>query len=276
MKWMSAVVTVALVALAVLVLVWAGQRHLVYFPDRDVVSPASAGLPDGRNVTIPAEDGTILGGWFVTSPQASVTFLIFNGNAGNRGYRAPLAAALRDRGFNVLLFDYHGYGDSTGTPSEAGLSVDARAARGHLLRTPGVDPSKIVYFGESLGAAVATSLAAISPPAALILRSPFTSLADVGRHHYPILPVRMLLRDRFDSIGTIRRVHVPVLVVAGERDGIIPIGQSRRLFEQVPDARKKLLVLPADHNDADLLYGREMLNAIVEFVGQIAGNDAPR
>ena len=264
---MRPLLAVPLFAFAALVVIWATQRRLMYFPDRDVPPPPSVGLKDVRSVTIPVDDGTTLGGWFVAAPGAVFTVLVFNGNAGNRAYRAPLAAALRDRGFNVLLFDYRGFGDSTGAPTEAGLVADARAVRTYVLGTIGIDPQRLVYFGESLGAAVATSLAAASAPAALILRSPFTSMTDVGRHHYPILPVRILLRDRYDSIGAIERVHAPVLVIAGDRDAIVPVDQSRRLFERIA-SRKRLLVVPgADHNDAELLYGAAMMNAIVEFIG---------
>jgi fermentation-respiration switch protein FrsA (DUF1100 family) len=123
-----------------------------------------------------------------------------------------------------------------------------------------------VYFGESLGTAVAVSLAVEHPPAALILRSPFTSMADVGQHHYPFLPVRLLLRDRFASIDRIQRIRAPLLVIAGDRDRIVPIDNSRRLYDAAA-APKTLLVVPdADHNDHALLAGDEMIGAIARFL----------
>jgi fermentation-respiration switch protein FrsA (DUF1100 family) len=162
--------------------------------------------------------------------------------------------------------DYRGYGGNPGRPSEEGLAEDARAARTYLVGRPDVDPSRLVYFGESLGAAVAVTLASEHPPAALVLRSPFTSLGDVGRVHYPWLPVGLLLRDRFASIDRIGRVQAPVLVIAGDRDAIVPVGQSRWLYEAAPDP-KALVVLPgADHNDLELLAGEEMIRAIVRFL----------
>jgi fermentation-respiration switch protein FrsA (DUF1100 family) len=103
--------------------------------------------------------------------------LVFNGNGGNRAHRAPLAAALSRSGLAVLLFDYRGYGGNPGAPTEPGLLADARAARAYLASRPGVDPGRLVYLGESLGAAVAVALAVEVPPLALVLRSPFTSLA---------------------------------------------------------------------------------------------------
>ena len=185
--------------------------------------------------------------------------LVFNGNAGNRAHRAPLAAALQRHGLQVLLVDYRGYGGNPGTPTENGLAADSRAAHAYVAGRPDVDASRIVYFGESLGTAVAIDLAVEHPPAALVLRSPFTSMADVGRYHYPFLPVRHLLRDWFAAIDQIRRIRVPLLVIAGGRDRIVPIENSRRLYDAA-GAPKTLLVLPnADHNDVELLAGEEMI-----------------
>src|SRR5262245_48770130 len=188
-----------LVVLVALAAVWAGQRRLIYFPFGHVPAPASVGLADAEPVTFTSADGIALDGWFVPSPRPSggFTVVVFNGNAGNRAFRAPLAAALRTQGVAVLLFDYRGYGGNAGHPTELGLAQDARAARAYVVSRPDVAADRIVYFGESLGAAVAVTLATEHVPAALVLRSPFASLAEVGRHHFPFLPVAWLLRDRF-------------------------------------------------------------------------------
>jgi fermentation-respiration switch protein FrsA (DUF1100 family) len=131
---------------------------------------------------------------------------------------------------------------------------------------PDVDASRLVYFGESLGTAVAVDLAVDHPPAALVLRSPFTSMGDVGQHHYPFLPVRLLLRDRFAAIDQIRRIRVPLLAIAGGNDRIVPIDHSQRFYDAA-NAPKTLLVLAnADHNDYELLAGEEMIQAIVRFL----------
>ena len=123
-----------------------------------------------KPVAFDTADGLRLNAWFVagSGPAPRRTILVFNGNAGHRGYRALLAAALRQHDLQVLLTDYRGYGGNPGAPSEEGLAADARAARGYLLSRPDVDRTRIVYFGESLGAAVAVRLAVEHPPAALI------------------------------------------------------------------------------------------------------------
>jgi fermentation-respiration switch protein FrsA (DUF1100 family) len=218
-------------------------------------------------VTFQTIDGLGLSGWFfAASGPSRVTVLVFNGNAGNRAHRGRLAASLHRHGLQVLLVDYRGYGGNPGTPSENGLAVDSRAAHAYLTGRADVDPSRLVYFGESLGTAVAIALAVEQPPAALVLRSPFTSMSDLGQYHYPFLPVRLLLRDRFSAIDRIRQIHVPLLVVAGGHDRIVPIENSRRLYDAAI-APKTLLVLPdADHNDDELLAGDEMIEAIVRFL----------
>ena len=177
-----------------------------------------------------------------------------------------MAVALNRMGLSVLLFDYRGYGGNPGRPSEEGLAADARAAQAWLAAQPDVDPQRIAYFGESLGAAVAVGLAVQRPPAALVLRSPFTSLADVGAVHYPWLPVRRLLLDRYPSIDRIASVRAPLLVIAGDRDDIVPLSLSRRLYDAAVEPKRFVLVPGAGHNDPELLDGSQMINEIKGFL----------
>ena len=265
---MSAALAFVAVVVAFLALIWMAQRRLIYFPVTNLPSLGDVGLVDGEPVTFDTADGLRLGAWFLAASGSAprLTILVFNGNGGNRAYRAPLAASLRQHGLQVLLTDYRGYGGNPGAPSERGLAEDARAALAYLLSRPDVDRSRIVYFGESLGSAVAVRLAVEHRPAALILRSPFTSLADLGRHHYPLLPVGLLLRDRFASIDSAHQIQSPVLVIAGERDAVVPIEYTRRFYAAVV-APKTLVELPrADHNDYELLAGDEMIQSILRFV----------
>ena len=259
------------ILLLLLAVIWAGQRRLIYFPDANVPPPSAVGLAAVQTVAFAAEDGVTLHGWFLpaTRSQAWFTVVVFNGNAGNRAHRAPLGDALRATGCSVLLFDYRGFGENAGTATEVGLAADARAARSYLLGRGDIDPARLVYFGESLGTAAATRLAADHPPAGLILRSPFVSMAALGRIHYPLLPVSWLLRDRFASIDDIRRVRSPLLVIAGSRDTIVPLEQSRLLYEAAPSPKRLVVVGGADHNDHELFVGDEMFGAIREFLSQL-------
>jgi len=258
----------AAVVAVFLLLVWLFQRKLIYIPMEQRVPPASDVLPTAEEVVFRTDDGLILHGWFVpaASSPSWATVLVFNGNAGHRAYRAPLAEALAHRGFSVMLTDYRGFGGNPGSPSEQHLINDSRAARAYLESRSDVDAASVVFFGESLGAAVALTLAVERPPAGLVLRSPFTSLVDVGRLHYPFLPVRTLLTDRYASTDRIRELRCPLLVVAGEADRIVPASQSRALFDAAPGADKRLIVLPGvRHNDYELLAGAQLIDSIVDF-----------
>jgi hypothetical protein len=257
---------VVVAAVAVLVLAWALQRRLIYLPAAGPVPAAGAVLPGSEEVAFDTEDGLRLRGWFVPSGDgdgAGATVLVFNGNAADRSARAPLAAALAQAGTSVLLFDYRGYGGNPGHPSEAGLAADARAARRYLLSRPDVRAESVVYFGESLGAAVALALAVEHPPAGLVLRSPFTSLADVGRLHYPYLPVRALLKDRYDSAGRVEAVRCPLVVLAGGADDIVPARQSRRLYELAAQPKRYVEIPNAGHNDWELLTGDRLVREVL-------------
>lgn len=261
----------AIVALVVLVsvvaLVWSQQRRLIYFPFGHVPRPDTVGLEAAEAVSFPTADGLTLSGWFVSRTETpDFTVMVFNGNAGNRAFRAPLADALARANLAVLLFDYRGFGGNPGSPTEEGLRNDARAARNYLVSRPDVDRRKLVYFGESLGTAVATSLAVDYPPAALILRSPFTSMTDIGRHHYAFLPVRWLLRDRYETIERITRVTSPLMVIAGDNDRIVPFASSRQLYDAANDPKTLLVISGADHNDDSLLAGREMIAGMLRFL----------
>jgi fermentation-respiration switch protein FrsA (DUF1100 family) len=260
----------AALALCVIGMIWLFQRKLIYMPMEQRVPVAKSVLPGAEEVSFVTADGVTLGGWFLPAAgEAAGAVIVFNGNAGNRSFRVPLAAALSQRGHAVLLFDYRGYGGNRGRPSERGLLADARAARAYLASRTDVDQERVAYFGESLGAAVALAAAVEQPPAALILRSPFSSLTAVGRYHYPFLPVRLLLSDRYPSITRIPQLDCPLLVIAGESDSIVPFSQSRELYDAAPAGRKRFVALPGtDHNDYDLLAGRTLIDETMKFLSQ--------
>jgi hypothetical protein len=261
-------ITVLIVAAVLLAGLWFGQRGLIYFPLSDVPPPAAVGLPQADPFTFTTGDGLDLGGWFVPGrgPAANRTVIVFNGNAGHRGYRAPLAAMLAEHGVSTMLFDYRGYGGNPGLPSEEGLARDALGVLQYAASRPEVDLSRVVYFGESLGAAVATRLAVEFPPAALVLRSPFTSLTELGQRHYPFLPVRWLLRDRYPTLDRIGRITSPLLIIAGDADRIVPLDESEALFEAAPYPKTLVVIPEADHNDESLTAGPRIIRAIVDFL----------
>jgi pimeloyl-ACP methyl ester carboxylesterase len=257
-------VVVGLLAL-VTGLLWVFQRALIYLPDEGPAGSAQQALPGARDVVLRTDDGLELGAWLVPGPPGSTTVLVAGGNGGHRGMRVPLARALSDAGLGVLLFDYRGYAGNPGRPTEAGLARDVRAARAYLVDDLAVPPDRLVYFGESLGAAVVTELATEHPPAGLVLRSPFVDLASVAGEHYPLLPVRALLRDRYPLAEQLARVRVPTTVVLGTADSIVPPAQSRAVAAAAPQLRRLVEVPGADHNDLVLLDGAALVAAVVEL-----------
>jgi hypothetical protein len=257
---------VLLVVAVLLAVAWLMQRRMIYLPYPSRVPPVTEVLPAAREVALETSDGLTLGGWLVP-PRAGdrdLTVLVAPGNAGNRSLRAPLAAALADAGFAVLLFDYRGYGGNPGRPSEAGLARDVRAAQRYLVDVAGLPADRIIYFGESLGAAVVTELATEVPPAALVLRSPFTDLAAVGATHYPLLPVRAMLWDRYRLAERIPQLRVPTAVVYGDADSVVPPGQSRQVAELAAGLVQVTAVTGADHNDPALSGGPDVVAAVVK------------
>jgi hypothetical protein len=256
---------VALVALTVGAL-WVFQRQLVYLPDRKPVVPAATALPGASDVVLRTEDGLELGAWYLPARALGApAVLVASGNAGSRGSRVPLARGLAERGLSVLLFDYRGYGGNPGSPSEQGLARDVRAARRFLLEVVGVPEHRLLYFGESLGAAVVTELAREHPPAGLVLRSPFEDLASVGAVHYPLLPVRALLRDRYPVVEHIAGVAAPTTVVYGTADAIVPPEQSRAVAAAAARLHRLVPIAGADHNDLVLVAGDEVVQAVVDL-----------
>jgi fermentation-respiration switch protein FrsA (DUF1100 family) len=265
------VVVLAAVVVLLLGLLWAFQRQLIYLPSNAPVASADTVIPGGRDVVLQTSDDLSLGAWFVPAgePDRGLAVLVANGNAGDRSLRAPLARALASRGLAVLLFDYRGYGDNPGSPSEDGLARDVRAAHDFLVDEVGPAAEHIVYYGESLGAAVVTELATDHPPAGLVLRSPFTSLAAVGRFHYPFLPVGTMLRDDYPLAEQLAGVQVPVTIVYGTQDTIVPPDQSRAVAEAAPHLWRVVQIARADHNDPALLDGRRLINAVVDMADQV-------
>ena len=217
---------------------------LLFFPAR-----ALHATPDSpyEELAIATDDGERLHGWWVPSgAEHARHVLLCHGNGGNVSDRVPHIAHLNAAGFDVLAFDYRGYGRSTGRPSEAGTYRDARAARRALLER--ADPDRVLYLGESLGAAVALELAHHHPPAGLILQSPFTSVRDMARLHYPVVP-RALVPDAYPSLRLIRQLAIPLLVLHGERDDIVPLLHGEELYEAAAGPKRLVRFPRAGHND---------------------------
>jgi len=252
---------------------WAVQRQLIYFPDAAPVPPAGDVIGGAREVTLHTEDGLELGAWFVPAAGgrtqgAPMAVLVAPGNGGNRVGRASLAQELSERGLAVLLMDYRGYGGNPGSPSEEGLAADAFAAT-EALAALGYPPERTIYFGESLGTGVVVALQVRRPPAGMVLRSPFTELADVGSHHYPFLPVRLLLRDRFPVVQHLSSSQVPVTVIYGDHDTVVPTALSARVADAAASLVELMVIEGADHNDP-VMFGPRVADAVDRLAQEVS------
>jgi fermentation-respiration switch protein FrsA (DUF1100 family) len=262
---MSVAIVFAVAVVALLAwLAWMEPR-LLYYPVRELEGNPSDRGWRFENVMLTASDGVRLHGWFLPADSASsrVTVLFFHGNAGNVSHRIEKLAVFRRLGVDVLIVDYRGYGQSEGKPSEAGTYRDARAAY-DVLRARGIDRSRIVVYGESLGSSVASWIAAEQPVGGLILEAPFTSAADVGQAMFPFLPVRWLVRNRYDTLRRIGRIHAPLLILHSRDDEYFPLRHAERLLAAAPEP-KRLVVLRGGHNDAFLVSASGYAAALAEF-----------
>jgi uncharacterized protein len=269
----------ALAYLALLLLLRLSESRLLYAPGSSRMltpAPPALGLAPER-VEIPSGDGVTLVAWVIRAPTADTTgrwLLICHGNAGNLSDagRPEHYAGLRALGLNLLAFDYRGYGESSGSPSEAGLYRDAEAAYEYLRDTLGVPPERIVLFGHSLGSAVAVELATRVPAAGLVLDGALMSVIARAQEVYPYVPVRWIARSRFASIENIGRVEIPKLFLHARRDDVVPIAHGRRLYEAAPPP-KTFVELAGGHGDAFEADSAVYFGAIGRFLETLHQDD---
>ena len=244
------------------------QSGLIYYPDlpsRQIeATPHQLGL-DFESVTLNTTDGEQLAAWFIPASDARATLLLAHGNAGNISHRLDSIRLFNDLQLSVLIFDYRGYGESSGQPSEQGTYLDGEAAWDYLTATRGVDPHDIVIFGRSLGAAIAAHVARKHPPRALILESTFTSVPDFGAEQYRLFPVRLLARIRYDTRAALQDIQVPVLIVHSRGDEIIPFHHGERLYAAANEP-KHFLPIQGGHNGGFLNSGRLYLDGLSRFL----------
>lgn len=273
MSSIGAVVLAGVVVYGGFCLLVAGrQSQLMYYPDRtESATPADVGLRFD-DVRLETSDGETIAGWSVPAEgDAAPTILFCHGNAGDRADRLTAVHLLHEMGFSVFIFDYRGYGSSSGKPTEAGTYADARAAWDELAEGRQVPPRAIAIYGRSLGGAVAAQLASTVSPGALLIESSFTSAPDMARHLYPWLPVRALCRFRYNTRGIIPDVDCPVLVAHSPDDDLIPFEQGRAVFEAAGEP-KQFVSFGGDHNagglEASPAYQRDLERFVQEHVGK--------
>ena len=250
------------------------DRVFVFYPDRKVrFTPEQVGL-EYRDLRIGTPDGQILHGWLVEAGPEAPLLLFFHGNAGNIGDRVDNVARLVEVGISVLIFDYRGYGRSTGRPTEEGVYTDGMALYEYALETLGYTPRDVVLFGRSLGTAVAARVASRVEVAGVILESAFTNLKDLAWVHYPFLPGKFLVKGKFNVLEMVKGIRAPLLVIHGDRDGLVPMRLGERVFKAVPGPKEFYVIQGAGHNDTDLVGGRPYFERLRSFIYRVTGRGA--
>jgi hypothetical protein len=271
MSLAAAAIVAVLTALAVLhVLIYFAQDRMIFFPQPLVEGMRAAvftAQPDARELELETADGQRLQGWFIpngSAARAAPVLIYFGGNAEEVSHLALEAGQLR--GISLVFFNYRGYGKSTGTPGEQAFFGDALAIYDQVASLPGVDRKRIIVMGRSLGSGVATYLASQRPVAAVVLVTPYDSMAAVGRGHYPFLLVGLLLRHRFDSASRARTIDAPMLALIAGADTIVPPERGKALAKAWRGPVTAVVVPNARHNDIGI--HPEYWQAIRQFLGR--------
>ena len=251
---------------------YAFQRRLVFVPDRSppLLGPLAAlGVREARIAT---RDGLSLLSWYLPARPGAATIAYFHGNGGHIGDRALRLQRFAREGFGALFLEYRGYGGNPGRPSEDGFLKDGRAAL-EFLEGERVAEESLVFYGESLGTALAVRLAVERRPAAVVLEAPFTRLAAVARSRFPYVPASLLLRDRFETLSRIAELRAPLLVLHGERDRGVPARLGRALFAVAPEPKESWFPVEGGHCD---LAEFGALDAVFRFLRRRLGDKVGR
>lgn len=261
------VLIAALVYAAFVFVLFLQQRSLLYHPHKKrEAPPAIAAVAAVRTA-----DGLALEGWYFKPQTGKPVLVYYHGNAGAIGGRLAKIPDYVNAGYGVLLAEYRGFGGNPGTPTESGLYQDGWAYLDWLAKEQGIGPEQIVLYGESLGTGVSVELAAQlsdrgTPPLAVVLEAPFTSVLDLARGLYFFIPVDLLLLDRYMSAEKIKRVRAPVFMINGQDDEVIPQAHGKALF-QIANEPKKFVQIPGGHHNDLHLLG--LSGHVLEFLAGI-------
>jgi fermentation-respiration switch protein FrsA (DUF1100 family) len=240
------------------------EQKGLYHPYKDIPeTPKNLGIPF-EEIDFKTADGQTLNGWFAPAKDARITVLYFHGNAGNISHRLHKVKFFHEMGVNFFIFDYRGYGKSTGTPGEKGLYSDAQAAYDYVASRNDVDNNKIVVYGKSLGGPVAADLCVNRKAAALILEGSFASVVLRAQQLYPFLPMRLLVVQKYDTMAKVKHLLIPKLIAHGRQDEVISFHHGEILFGAAAQP-KQFLPFEGGHNDDIFVVSPAYTDALNTF-----------
>ncbi len=241
------------------------EQMNLYHPSKEVPeTPAGIGIAFD-DVGFKTADGELLNGWFVPAKDAPVTILYCHGNAGSIYHRLHKVKFFHEAGMNFFIFDYRGFGKSTGSPSEKGLYKDAQAAYDYLASRNDVDKNKIVVYGKSLGGPVAADLCINRKASALILEGSFASVVLRAQQIYPFLPMQFLISQKYDTIAKVKGIRIPKFIAHGKKDEVISFRHGEILFEVAAEP-KQFLPFDGGHNDDVFVTSSAYKDALRKFL----------
>jgi uncharacterized protein len=266
---MLVALTTLLVSLAVLAaLVRWMEPRIAFYPTRgETETPRDFGVPF-EAITIGTADGERLRAWIMPAADPRAHVVYFHGNGANLSNWSPILAAIVKRGYSVLAFDYRGYGESTGHPTERGLYRDVEAVVNRAWRNESVSVPTI-YWGRSLGATMAAYAATVRPPDGIVLESGFASARAAVRGSAPLVILSLFSSYRFPTAQYVNQAHRPVLVLHGNLDSVIPLQLGRELFESITVPKQFVLLEGSDHNDEAPRDAVTYWSALEKFVSSL-------
>jgi len=254
--------------LLLLVFLFLKQKNLVYYPLKKIEqTPTDIGLKFSEEI-IKTKDGINIFAWYIPSKMSDKVVLFFHGNAGNVSNRLDFISILNEMGFNILIIDYRGYGQSESIPSEKGTYLDAEASWDFLITSKKVKEKNIIIWGRSLGGAIAAYLASKKNPGFLIIESSFTCIPEMGKKMFPFLPVKSMSRFRYDTKRYIQNVKSPILIIHSPKDEVVPYSHGEKLFTLASEP-KEFLIINGSHNygfiDSQAIYIDGVKNFLEKF-----------
>lgn len=251
------------------VILYSMQSKFLYRPVREVLySPEELGL-HYEDIIFKSEDGLSLNGWWVPAGDSRFTVLFCHGNGGNIMHRLDSINILNKLGLSCFIFDYRGYGNSEGAPSEEGTYLDALAAYNWLRNTKRTREERIIVFGRSLGGSIAAQLATKVRVGGVVIESSFTSYADIAARFCPYMPARRFARFSYRTLDYIKEIHCPVLIVHSRNDEIVPFEFGVALYEAANEPKEFVEIL-GGHNDGFLVAGEVYNDAWAKWVTFLA------